>query len=233
MAERFGYRHSVGLLCAALFPGLAQRKRRPGMTAPGHTHGIPWVIAAPSTRPTPNGRRGPRQRLCCPPCRPVVPCALAGGACAPSGVQGRRGNPRPWQRRGWDRTRARAGATHPSGAGVVSPAPGVRGWGGWRHVLCHGWSASPGVRGGCRRWQAVAVGDAIRAVFQKRQASTGGPREVGRRAGHEGTERAIPWACRHVRRRLPRPTGQCMRGWGRSVAVRHGTPRQSPATQHL
>src|SRR5712692_3441451 len=68
----------VGLLGAALLPGVAQRKSRPGMTAPCHTPWGPWVIAATPARLRRHSRRGPRRRLDCPACRLGVPGALAG-----------------------------------------------------------------------------------------------------------------------------------------------------------
>ncbi len=70
----------VGLLCAALLPGVARGKSRPGMTAPGPMPGVPVVSIATPACPMPNGRRGPRRWACCPLSRPGGPCTRAGGA---------------------------------------------------------------------------------------------------------------------------------------------------------
>ena len=57
MLESFGYRLSVGLLRAALLPGMAQRKRRPGTTTPRPVS--PWASPPHQPVPRPTAGEGP------------------------------------------------------------------------------------------------------------------------------------------------------------------------------
>ena len=212
---RSGFRQrlkpGVGLLRAALLPSVAQKNSRPGRTAPGHPHGVPWVITAPPARPRPtagetlgNGRAAPRAnrwsqaraRVRCAPspaCRAVV--------VAPGPDNG-----------------GRVAGARPCLGPAACPrhrGPGC-GVGGWRAVLCRRrggvswrtWGASSVAGGRGRRRGPWGVSAAPGTLWEGARCRAVVP-------GRGAAECVVPWASRRVSRRLARSTGRCTRGWRR------------------
>ena len=87
-AVRCGPRLSlgVGLLRAALLPGVGQGESRACTTALCHTRRCPLGSAAPPALPSLGVRPGPLRRSCCRTYRPVGLCSLGGAARALSCV---------------------------------------------------------------------------------------------------------------------------------------------------
>jgi len=232
---------SVGWLLRSLTCWRGPGQSRPGTTAACHTRRVPWSIAATPARLRPHGRRDPRPSSCCHPCRPMVPCTLAGAVGAPSCMRGRRGGPRLRQQRGGCRVLACVGTTAPAGKQHGVPgtrSTGAAGVGALCPVPAHGGVSCPaegraaGSGGGGRHsrqcWAPAASG-----------TEQGGLVLLGGCAGHGGTRTLHPcaWCC--ISRHHPRPTRWCgirWPGWGprggrRSVTGKAGHPRQFPATQ--
>ena len=80
-------KRGVGLLCAALFSGVAQSTSRPGTIVPCHTPCVPWIMASTPARPRPGVQQGPRRRSCAP----------RAARWSRARWTGRRGGPRPRQ----------------------------------------------------------------------------------------------------------------------------------------
>ena len=233
--------YKVGLLLRSLAFWRGPGKSRPGTTTACHTHRVPWSIAATPARLRPPGRRGLRPSSCCDPCRPMVPCTLAGAAWAPSCVRGRRGSPRLHQQRGGCRALARAGANAPAGEPHGVPSTGSTGaaWSGGT-VSCTSACRRllSGARACCRvRWRR-SVQQATRCPSRTRRAS-GCITLPGARAGHGGARALHPCAwcrvsCHHLGPTgwcgIRRP-GWCLCGGRRSVTGKPGHPRRCPATQ--
>jgi len=206
-----------------------------------HMHRVPWSIAATPARLRPHGRRGRRPSACCSPCRPMVPCTLAGAVWALSCVRDRR-VARGAVSRVADVVRWPVLApTRLPGSRMASPAPGARARRG-RGTPCpapaHGGVSCPAEGcaagsggGGRRRRQPCAP--AVPGMHQ------GGIALPGGRAGRGGARTLHPCAGCSVHCHHPRPTGWCgirRPGWGprggrRSVTGKSGHPRRFPATQ--
>jgi hypothetical protein len=213
---------SVGLLCAALLPGVAQEKSRPCPTAPGHAsppaqrrHARPFQARHPAKPQRAGGLR------------PVPP----GGRC----------------RMCWG---GRRGPLQVCGAVVVARDPSSRGTGGVRWFRrAHVWSASRhgergqgrSVVGGCRRLGpglgrvsslaggrgpgAGAVGGAAgRAVSHQARHAPGASRSPPVPGACQLPSPTAPWRWRHPARVGP--------AWvAGSVTGPPGHRRRSPATQ--
>jgi len=185
---------SVGLLGAALLPGVAQRKAdqacppyAPYATRPGYPWSSPLYqpVPGPPAGEAPGGGRAAPVRAWW--------SRAAGAVCAPSGVQGRRGGPWPWPRWGWCRALARSGANARAWGWRRLPVTGSTSavWSGGAVSCAQAWLASPAQGGGVRRAPAVAGPQAVPGL-RSPGATPGGITLPRGRAGPGGAMRPRP-----------------------------------------
>jgi len=219
----------VGLLGAALLPGVARRKtdhvRRSSTTR------------RMATRRRPDGRHAPSRQACGHPCWPVVPSALVGTV--PACGWGRGGGPGPcssvaggvhWPVLAPTRTWG-AGVTSPSAGGrlprgrlATPPAP----WLGRRVV--------PDVEARARVRLPWAGRPAAPCPSRTRPSTGGSPRPLGR-PGPGGARRAPPLSLAPCQPRSPktqrvwrRPTARVVPAWVAEVGHREARAPASGAS---
>ena len=161
-----------------------------------------------------------------PPDHPV----RAGGVGAHSGVPGRHGRHGLGPRWGWCRMRARAGAHAPTEGQrrvPITESTGA-GWSGGAPSCAGGGAACPGMRGGGRLWQAVTVGDAVRAVAQQRPGHSERAPAAGWSCRAGGAERGAPGAVAVSATVSPDPLA--VHAWVAAVGLREAwAPRPVPS----